>query len=224
MKKNLTQKDLHEAGTSYQFIESLKMGPWTSYSVLHDPIHTVFVLSRYKFCTRMLAGKDRVLEIGCGDAPGTPMMAEFVGHVTAIDWDERLIASDTERLSAIKNVDFRVLDICKELPGGKFDGAFAIDVIEHLEKPMNAVFMRNIVKSLTQDGVCILGTPNKTANKYASPQSKIQHINLKTHQGLRKLMQRYFRNVFMFSMNDETLHTGYGPMSHYLFGMGVGPW
>lgn len=218
----LQQKDLHEAGTSYQFIDSLKMGPWTSYSVLHDPIHTAFVLSRYKFCARMLAGKDRVLEVGCGDAPGTPIVAEFVKQVVAIDWEPRLITSDKERLSQIKNIDFRVLDICKELPEGKFDAAFAIDVIEHLDKPVDKIFMSNIVKTLTPDGICIMGTPNKTANKYASPQSKIQHINLQTHQGLRKKMQRYFRNVFMFSMNDEMVHTGYGPMSHYLFGMGVG--
>jgi hypothetical protein len=25
----------------------------------------------------------------------------------------------------------------------------------------------------------------------------------------------HFSNVFMFGMNDETLHTGYGPMCHY---------
>ncbi len=29
------------------------------------------------------------------------------------------------------------------------------------------------------------------------------------------MMQRYFHCVYMFGMNDETLHTGYGPMCHY---------
>jgi hypothetical protein len=33
----------------------------------------------------------------------------------------------------------------------------------------------------------------------------------------------YFRNVFMFGMNDEVVHTGYGPMCHYLWMVGVGP-
>lgn len=28
-------------------------------------------------------------------------------------------------------------------------------------------------------------------------------------------MLPHFHNVFMFSMNDEVVHTGYGKMSHY---------
>jgi hypothetical protein len=35
-------------------------------------------------------------------------------------------------------------------------------------------------------------------------------------------MTRYFQNVFVFSMNDEVVHTGFSPMAHYLFAMGVG--
>jgi len=35
-------------------------------------------------------------------------------------------------------------------------------------------------------------------------------------------MDKYFENSFIFSMNDEVVHTGYEPMAHYLFGMGVG--
>lgn len=32
----------------------------------------------------------------------------------------------------------------------------------------------------------------------------------------KNTMQRYFHNVFMFSMNDEVVHTGFHPMAHYL--------
>ena len=39
---------------------------------------------------------------------------------------------------------------------------------------------------------------------------------------LRELMGRYFQNVFMFGMNDEVLHTGYGPMCHYLWALAAG--
>ena len=30
-------------------------------------------------------------------------------------------------------------------------------------------------------------------------------------------MLKYFENVFLFSMNDEVVHTGFSPMAHYLF-------
>ncbi len=39
---------------------------------------------------------------------------------------------------------------------------------------------------------------------------------------MRELMSRYFVNMFVFSMNDEMVHTCYGLMAHYLIGMGVG--
>ena len=33
-------------------------------------------------------------------------------------------------------------------------------------------------------------------------------------------MQQFFHNVFIFSMNDEVVHTGYAPMAHYLLALG----
>jgi len=39
---------------------------------------------------------------------------------------------------------------------------------------------------------------------------------------LNALLAKFFKRVFMFGMNDEVLHTGYAPMCHYIFGMGVG--
>jgi hypothetical protein len=80
----------------------------------------------------------------------------------------------------------------------------------------------NILKCLPADGVLITGTPNKAAHQYASPQSKALHINQKSLEDLRTLMEKYFRNVFMFGMNDEVLHTGFGPMCHYIWSLAVG--
>ena len=65
--------------------------------------------------------------------------------------------------------------------------------------------------------------PNKTAEQYASEWSRKAHVNLKTFDGLRDLGLAYFHNVFMFGMNDEVVHTGYGPMCHYLWALCVGP-
>ncbi len=222
MKKKLTQKEAFKLGAEYQFIESIPMGPWTSFSLLNDPIHISFVLARYKFCARMLTGKKSILEVGCGDAPGTPIVAEFTNRLLALDVDDRLINNNRKRLAKISNIEFRNYNICETPLSEKFDAAFSIDVIEHLDKPLNKPFLENTTKSLHSDGVCIIGTPNITANKYASKRSRTQHINLQSHKSLRKRLERYFENVFIFSMNDEVIHTGYLPMAHYLFGMGVG--
>ena len=34
---------------------------------------------------------------------------------------------------------------------------------------------------------------------------------------LRSFLSLFFSNVFMFSMNDEVVHTGYDSISHYIF-------
>jgi hypothetical protein len=48
------------------------------------------------------------------------------------------------------------------------------------------------------------------------------HVNTKTEINLHDTMKQHFNNVFMFGMNDEVLHTGFGPMCHYRLAMGVG--
>jgi 2-polyprenyl-3-methyl-5-hydroxy-6-metoxy-1,4-benzoquinol methylase len=105
---------------------------------------------------------------------------------------------------------------------GPFDAAFSLDVIEHIAQSDERIFLGNIVKSLTQDGVLIIGTPSIQSQAYAHPASKEGHINCKDEPGLRQLMERYFKNVFMFSMNDEVVHTGFHPMAQYLFALCVG--
>jgi 2-polyprenyl-3-methyl-5-hydroxy-6-metoxy-1,4-benzoquinol methylase len=222
MKKKLTQKEAYKLGADHQFIEPLELGPITSFSLLNDPKHMTFVLARYKFCAKLLEGKGRVLEVGCGDAFGTPIVAQAVKELVAIDEVERLILSNKKRLVKIRNIEFRTVSICQQVPEGSFDAAFSIDVIEHLDRKLNKSFMENQCRCLLPDGICIVGTPNITANKYASDRSRIQHINLKGHGALKKQMEKYFRNVFMFSMNDEVVHTGFPAMAHYLFGVGVG--
>lgn len=39
---------------------------------------------------------------------------------------------------------------------------------------------------------------------------------------MRKFLGGAFRDVFLFSMNDEVVHTGFTPMAHYLFAIGSG--
>lgn len=221
----MKQQEAFKKGTDEQFIESIPLGPWTSYSLLHDPKHMCFVLSRYKFCSKMLEGKKNILEVGCGDGFGVPIIAQGSDFVLAFDSEERLIEGDKQRLSALSNVKFVTHDICSSsvrFGDTLFDGAFAIDVIEHLDKDLEPNFMRNVCESLNSDGVFIIGTPNVSATEHATYRSKVQHINLHSQESLRSLLQQYFNNVFMFSMNDEIIHTGYGQMAHYLFGIGVG--
>ena len=96
-----------------------------------------------------------------------------------------------------------------------------MDVIEHIPAADEDTFIGNMTKSLNDAGVCLIGSPSLESQQYASPGSKAGHVNCKTGPDLKALMQQFFHNVFMFSMNDEVVHTGFQPMAHYLFALGA---
>ena len=90
------------------------------------------VMSRYKFVSKMLSGKNRVLEIGCGDAFCTRIVLQEVGHVSAIDFDPMLIEDANQRMEEKWSFDCWVHDIAACSVEGTFNAAYAIDVIEHI--------------------------------------------------------------------------------------------
>jgi hypothetical protein len=103
---------------------------------------------------------------------------------------------------------------------GDFDAAYAMDVIEHIPASQEDTIVGNIARSLGTDGILILGSPSLESQPYGSPESKLGDINRKSGRALKALMERFFHNVFLFSMNDETVHTGYIPMAQYLIAVG----
>ncbi len=106
---------------------------------------------------------------------------------------------------------------------GPFDAAYSLDVIEHIPSPLENRFVGNIATSLKPNGILLMGTPNIEAHRFASEGSRLGHVNLKSGDTLSALLAQFFENVFIFSMNDEVVHTGFTPMAHYLTAMGVGP-
>lgn len=202
--------------------KEIPLGPWTSFGLVNDPRHLCFVLSRYKFCAKMLQGKDLVIEVGCGDGFGLPIVSQAVKHVLCIDWDERNIENCRRRLQHLKNVTYLKLDLNQEtLPSCNADALYSIDVIEHIDPKNEKRFMENMCGLLKTESVMVIGTPNITASAYASKNSELLHINLKSQKSLRDLMLRYFKYEFSFGMNDEVLHTGYAAMCHYLWSVGA---
>jgi 2-polyprenyl-3-methyl-5-hydroxy-6-metoxy-1,4-benzoquinol methylase len=197
----------------------VSLGPWTSYNLIRDPKHNLFVLSRYKFCAKMLEGKELVVEIGCGDGFGIPIVAQAVKHLHCIDWDEKNIEGCKQRLSHLSNVTYETLDLNQSTKSLQADALFSVDVIEHIE--FEEQFLQNACSLLKKESVMITGTPNLHAHPHASKNSALLHINLKCPKSLRELTLKYFKYQFSFGMNDEVLHTGFGPMCHYLWSIGV---
>lgn len=220
----------HTREPQYQSCVDIKeRGGLTSFGLMSnqvwhdDPRRLVFLLSRYKFVSKMLAGKKQVLEVGCADAFGTRIVLQEVDQITAVDFDPVFVADVRERMEDEWAFDVRGHDmLAGPVPGGPFDAAYSMDVIEHILPADEHAFVGNIAASLSADGVLILGSPSIHSQAYASPPSKEGHVNCKDAAGLRKLCEAHFRNVFIFSMNDEVVHTGFTPMAHYLIALCAG--
>jgi SAM-dependent methyltransferase len=201
----------------------IALGAASSAAYIRDPKMLAFMAARYKFVGKMLHGCRTALEVGCGDGFGAPLVAQSVEQVICTDIHEGTLADNRIRLAPFANVDFRYFDFRSGRFPDTVDAVYAVDVIEHVFPAEEPLFLTNIVASLGEHGIGILGTPNVTAEKYASEYSRLGHVNLKDHQGLRGRLSEYFHNVFIFSMNDEIVHTGYFPMAHYLWALCVTP-
>jgi 2-polyprenyl-3-methyl-5-hydroxy-6-metoxy-1,4-benzoquinol methylase len=187
-----------------------------------DPRHLLFLLARYKFVAKMLSGKKKVLEVGCADAFATRIVLQEVETITAIDFDPVFVADVHERRDPDWRFDCKVYDMLDGPVLGGFDAAYSLDVLEHIPPAAEHRFVGNIAASLHNDGVLIVGSPSLQSQVYASKPSREGHVNCKDSKGMRMLMEAHFRNVFIFSMNDEVVHTGYYPMAHYLLALCVG--
>lgn len=198
-------------------------GRHTSDDYINDPKHIAFVASRYKFVAKMLNGKRTALEIGCGDGFGAPFVAQVVDKLYCTDIHAGVIEDDKRRMDFLENTEFSQFDFRKSRFDHDVDAIYLVDVIEHIFPHEEPRVLDNAVGSLNDNGIMLIGTPNKTAEQYASTLSNEAHVNLKTHSSLKELFDKYFENVFIFGMNDEVLHTGYGPMCHFLWALCTGP-
>jgi len=226
-------KEQWQKVTALNINESISLGSIYTEFLLSDPKCFGFVLARYKFAAKMLARKKAILEVGCGEGIGTMMLAcETRARVTGIDFDStqidyarrnlwepfaRLRPAEKDRLT-FRSHDF----VAARDDLGEFDGLVSLDVIEHVPQGEEEDrFLRRCHELLVAGGVAIIGTPNDYASSYASERSRLGHINLFKPDRYVETLERYFGNVFLMSMNDEVVHTGFNKMAHYLIAICV---
>jgi 2-polyprenyl-3-methyl-5-hydroxy-6-metoxy-1,4-benzoquinol methylase len=214
----------------YEALIGLKKGKGlTSLGIMNnqvwhdDPRRLVFTLSRYKFVAKLLSGKQHVLEVGCGDAFASRIVKQEVRNLTVLDFDPIFVADIQDRADPKWPMQAAVHDMLSGPYPGSFDAMYSLDVLEHIDQAKENLFVENMICSLSAQGVLIVGMPSLESQTHASVQSKLGHVNCKSGKDLRALFERYFHNVFLFSMNDEVVHTGFSPMAHYLIAVCTTP-
>lgn len=213
-----TEKDIWDKVKQMVGHHETTLGRHWSYNLWQDPKRFAFVLSRYKFAAKMGGRHRSILELGCSEGIGIPILAEFATHYTGVDLDQSAIESARINWPNDKYTFYEGSFLNQTY--GQFDTVVSLDVIEHIFLEQEADFFHTIANNLNENGLAIVGTPNITSAPYASPASQVGHVNMYDHARLKQTMERLFHNVFMFGINDELVHTGYAPMAHYLIAVG----
>ena len=121
-------------------------------------------------------------------------------------------------------LDAFVHDMLAGPVAGQFDAVYALDVLEHISAEDEDRFIANSIASLTPTGVAIFGMPSLESGK-PMPHRRARPVTSTASPARhsRRRSNSYFDTVFMFSMNDEVVHTGFYPMAHYLLGVACPP-
>jgi cyclopropane fatty-acyl-phospholipid synthase-like methyltransferase len=194
--------------TRYKDLPETILPPMANQVYLEDPKMLGIRLARYKFVAKLLAGKRLVAEVGAGDGFFSRLVEKEVRELRLFDLDPAYVVP---------------LDIVEEsVPGPWYNAIYSLDVFEHIAPEDTHTALMNVCRSLDSDGVFICGMPSLESQQYASEDSRLGHKNCMSGVYLKSLMEKYFKNVFLFSMHDEVVTTAFSPMAHYIITLSVG--
>ena len=217
LNKELNEQEIWGEYGANQKSACFTLGAHTSFQFSRSPRRLLFGMSRYKFAQKMIGRYKDILELGCSDGFYAQLLAEKAKSVFGVDFDEEALKQ--AKVSIRDNMVFA----CDNFLGkvyGKYDAVVSFDVIEHTLLKNEDTFMETVCKNLTQYGIAVIGTPNILAMPHSCSVVREAHVNEYSAKRLKSLMDKYFHNAFMFSQNDEMVHTGFSPMAHYLIAIG----
>lgn len=204
-----------------QKVDSVTLGPHTSFEYNNSRRAILFTMTRYKFAMKMLGGgisdeKKTILDLGCSDGLGTYYVAEFAEKVMGVDFDEEAIEYAISHPSKNSgNIEFRKDNFLNKVYG-QFDGVVSFDVIEHIYPENADAYMRTVLANLKDTGTFIIGTPSLETQQYSKENITGAHVNVYRGEELYQMLKQYFHNVYLFTQNDEIIHTGHLRMANYL--------
>ena len=183
--------------------------------MLENPLMTTIKLSRFKFASKLISKKDTLLDIGCGQGLSSIFFSDYCKYVYGVDLLSDFLYHDRKNIKFIKK---NIFQLKKNNFKHKINLITLIDFIEHFNKSQGSLILNKCSNLLERKGgTLIVGTPSVYSSKYRSKRSRIQHIHEYDGMELKDLCSKYFNRTFLFSMNDELVHTGFYKLAWFNF-------
>lgn len=146
-----------------------------------------------------------VLEICCGDGFFAKYFYSGIAKkIVSVDFDEVAIIHAKKNHQA-RNIEFRLVDIRKNMPEGKFDNIIWDAAIEHFtEKEIDAT-LKNIKKRMRSEAIL---NGHTIVERHDGQKSLEQHeYEFKSKEDLLRFFEPYFKNVKVFEVVYPQRHS-----------------
>lgn len=121
---------------------------------------TIEHMQRYFFAKEFVKNKI-ILDAACGEGYGSHVLNEEANKVYAIDLDENAI-KEAQKKYREDNIQFTSSSIEKlQFKDKMFDTIVSFETIEHVTEDIQKSFLKEVSRTLKEDGVFVVSTPNK---------------------------------------------------------------
>jgi ubiquinone/menaquinone biosynthesis C-methylase UbiE len=150
----------------------------------------------------------RILDIACGDGVMTYRMRKAGMEVVGLDLEQLALRIAREQLAkrGAGGAQF-VRGSCMALPfpDGSFDGAVAMELIEHIDPALNDTFLAEIRRVLKPGGVVVITTPHKQTPELRS----VYHTQEFSGNELKGLLAQSFDSAEVLAYYKTSLQRFY---------------
>jgi 2-polyprenyl-3-methyl-5-hydroxy-6-metoxy-1,4-benzoquinol methylase len=168
----------------------------------------------YAWVPEIAPGAARILDFGCGSGYGAGYLATLGKDVCGADISREAVDYAIERYPGVRFVCATLDKPLEENPalqecGIGWDAVVSFEVIEHVEDSLN--FVRNAAAIVADDGVVLIGCPNRLTSFEFNPVFTEDHIHEFTPYQLDQICRMHFRSV---ELVGEAIHA---PVKRRLF-------
>ena len=149
-----------------------------------------------------------VLEIGCGSAILTNLIAKYItsGKITGVDISEETIAYNKMKFSARANMEFLVSDMSDYINNSVFDFIVFPDVLEHIPIEIHGNIFKSIRKMCHEKTIILINIPDPNFLEYTAEYTPelLQIIDQPLH--LNEFSKAIYANeLFIEQVNSYSL-------------------